>query len=490
MAQRSAARGAVRRITMIAGFAVSLAFLLLAGWRLDWHGVEAAFERARWWPFVPLAMGLYLTGHIVRGVRCRFLVRNDARLSTLTASNIVVVGYAVNNLLPARLGEFARAGMLAERTGMPFAQSMTITVLERLLDGMVMVGLLAVAGYVVPVHGWVLQSVHVAGAVFGTALIVVALCAFAPYQVLSAASRLLARVPALHDRVVPIVSQITQGLAALRHGRSLLVVLSLSVIVWLFEAGLFLCIMPCFGITADYTQSVVVMAATNLGILVPSSPGFIGPFHFFCMRALGTFGVGEEVALGYAVVVHLAFYAPVTIWGVIAMAWYGMELGTVAALQRAGAPITGLGDGSLRVITPLVRTSHEPQASPLLRAICDAIVPEEAPEPREAIVDRVSAFVAGQNRALPWMLQVALKAGLAAFWVLVLLRYARPLPNLPPRKRRAVVHAWAWGRVGLARQLFRVLRSTALLAWYEDPDVQRAQLAPKAQPAPAEARRG
>ena len=81
--------------------------------------------------------------------------------------------------------------MLAERTGMPFTQSLTITFLERLLDGIVMVGLVA-APLVLPVHGWVLQSVHVAVPIFGIALLAVSLCAIAPYQMVSLTSRLTA----------------------------------------------------------------------------------------------------------------------------------------------------------------------------------------------------------------------------------------------------------------------------------------------------------
>ncbi|MBI5535516.1 MAG: flippase-like domain-containing protein [Deltaproteobacteria bacterium] len=478
MASRSSTGVGIRRITILVGFAVSALFLLLAGWRIDWTGVWAAYAHARWWPFVPLAMGCYILGHVIRGVRCRVLVRNDARISTLTASNIVVVGYAVNNLLPARLGEFARAGMLAERTGMPFAQSLTITFLERLLDGIVMVGLLVVAPLIIPVHGWVLQSVRVAVPVFGAALFVVLLCAVAPYQVVALCSRLTAGIPSVHDRLVRLVSQITQGLSSLRSLRSVASVLALSVMVWLAEAGLFLFILPCFNLAASYPQSVVVMAATNLGILVPSSPGFIGPFHYFCMRALGTFGVAEATAFSYAVAVHLAFYAPVTLWGVVAMAWYGVELGTVAAMQRAGRSLAELPSGAhpMRLITPLVRTSHEPRPTRLMRAVCEALLPAEGPSgSREAIVDRVSAFVAGQTEALPGLLRWALRVGLTGFAALTFLRYGRPFPSLSLERRRKIVASWAWGRLGLARQLFRALRSTALLAWYEDPDVVAAQ---------------
>lgn len=433
--------------------------------------MQQAFAAARWWPFVPLAVLCYVAGHVLRGVRCRALVREEASLSTLTASNIVVVGYAVNNLLPARLGELARAGMLAERTGMPFARALTITFLERVLDGIVMVGLLVAAPLIVPVHGWVLQSAKLAAPIFGAAVLVIALCALAPYLVISATSRLASPLPtSAHDRIVGLVSQVTQGLAPLRDGRRLATVMGLSLLVWLTEAGMFLFVMPCFHLPASYGQAVVVMSATNLGILVPSSPGFIGPFHWFCMRTIGSFGVPEATAFSYAVLVHLTFYAPVTLWGVVAMGWYGIELGTVMALQRAGRLLDPKNAAGLpiRVITQIVRASREPRPSRLVASICEAMVPAGELADRERDVERMSAFVAGQLQALPWYLRGALNFGLAGFTVVVLLTTARYFPALSLERRRKIVTAWAWGPVPLARQMFRPIRSTALLAWYED----------------------
>ena len=106
-------------------------------------------------------------------------------------------------------------------------------------------------------------------------------------------------------------------------------------------------VMPCFDIPFSPIKAQAVMALTNLGILVPSSPGFVGVFHYICSQALqavtgqnglpalfaigftvptlpfinkdfligGTKVVPEVTALSYATVVHLVFYITVTVWG-------------------------------------------------------------------------------------------------------------------------------------------------------------------------------
>ena len=128
----------------LAGLAFSAIFAVLAFRRLDVASVLATLRDARVLPWVPLAILAYVAGHFVRGARLRLLVRGESALSLATATNVVVVGYASNNVFPARLGELVRAGLLTERTGIPVAQSLTVTFIERLLDGIAILVMLLV----------------------------------------------------------------------------------------------------------------------------------------------------------------------------------------------------------------------------------------------------------------------------------------------------------------------------------------------------------
>ena len=91
---------------------------------------------------------------------------------------------------------------------------------------------------------------------------------------------------------------------------------------------------PAFGYELNYLNAIFVMSLTNLGILIPSSPGYIGPFHFFCMQGLLVLGVDKAGALSYASLVHLAFYIPNTVWGILILLWYGIGMDSVRNLLR------------------------------------------------------------------------------------------------------------------------------------------------------------
>ena len=93
------------------GLAISIGLTaaVVCNSRIDASHLTRAFESADYLPWVPLALLAYVIGMLLRGGRLAVLVERDSVLGTIDASNIVAIGYAVNNLLPARLGELARA---------------------------------------------------------------------------------------------------------------------------------------------------------------------------------------------------------------------------------------------------------------------------------------------------------------------------------------------------------------------------------------------
>jgi glycosyltransferase 2 family protein len=468
------------------GVAVSGGLLAVAVVRLDWSRVLGALGDARLLPWVPAAVAAYLAGHGLRGVRCRLLLR-DAGVSLATATNMVVVGYAVNNILPARAGELARAGMITDRTGLPFASALTVTFVERLLDGLAIIGLLFVGALSTRLPQWLSWTVWPVLGVFAVATVVVALLVAYPDVFRAFTARLSARFgPRLQGRLVRLVAQITTGVAVLGQPGVALRLSALSAAIWLCESGMFLALLPALGLPASLSWAFVVMGVTNLGVLAPSTPGFVGTFHFFVITALHALGVAEEPAAAYAVVVHATFYVPITIWGLGALMVYGVEFARLRTLSRVAhqLPPVGAADdlrgataGAALVVETLPAIgARPPRRGTLLEVMVRAFMVSGAdrlerlpPAQREQVTSDVVAFVAGQVAALPNRLRMLFRVGVIGFGVAVRLRHPRGLAALPPARQAAVVQAWAFGRWAQPRKLFRLIRSTTLLAFYDHP---------------------
>lgn len=324
-----------RWMVICVGLAVSAVFVYLAMRGIDFASVKEAFSHLTLWPWLPIGIASYLVSHVIRGLRCRVLVKKHARLSLPTATNIVVVGYGANNVLPARLGELVRAGMLAERAAMPLAQSLGVTFIERVLDGLVMLLFLVVASLTVEVAGWMRELVYVALTVFGLATVVMVVGAIWPKLVIALTRKVTGPLgPKWQGKLVTLATHVTDAGACLRDPKDALSLILLSIVVWAFEAGIYVAILPIFGIPMTVQFAVITMCVTGFGILLPSSPGAIGPYHYFASQAMMVHGIAAPTALAYATLVHLSWFIPITIWGAAVMLWYGVELSSIAQLSQ------------------------------------------------------------------------------------------------------------------------------------------------------------
>jgi uncharacterized membrane protein YbhN (UPF0104 family) len=444
------------RLLLPLGLLVATALITWGVLRLDWSALRTALAQTKAWPWLPLGAAAYLLGQLVRGARGRVLVGDQANVTVPVMSHISAVGYAGNNLLPARLGELARLAMLSERTGFPPAQSLVLIGIERLLDGLVIVGLFALLGPIAQVPRSALFGLV---AVAGALVLGIALARFV----------VPATVALTRGHAIRSAAGIAATLTALRGSRVLFRLLLLSLATWLCEAAMYLALFPALHLPLDARAAVLVMAATNIGLWFAVPAGFIGVFHGACAAAVARVTGDAAAASAYAVLAHAAFYLPVTVWGVGAFTW--------AALDR-GIPLywrlrSGQAEAPIRVVAPL-RAGEE--AAPWLVAIVEALVANDLPIADRAQVNRrVAAFAHGQLRALPPLLRAAFSIGMLSFRAVVFVRHGRGLARLSLERRVRVVGDWNQGRARLRRQLFRPLRATALLSFYEQPEV-RAQL--------------
>lgn len=118
------------------------------------------------------------------------------------------------------------------------------------------------------------------------------------------------------------------------------------------------------------------------------------------------------------------------------------------------------------------------QTPRFIRALIEASVPVDEldldPARREEVLAEAASFVQGQIGALPRRLELMFGLGTAVFRLYVRLTRMRSFCALAPGERRRIFEQWAYGRVTLFRALFKLVRSTALLAFYEHPAVREA----------------
>ncbi len=85
-------------------------------------------------------------------------------------------------------------------------------------------------------------------------------------------------------------------------------------LVWTFAAIL---AAHSVGIELSLVEAIFVTAALNLGVAIPSSPGFVGTYQWLGVSALALFGVSQEGGLAFAIVMQAVWYVPTTLAGAV-----------------------------------------------------------------------------------------------------------------------------------------------------------------------------
>ena len=320
------------------GLLISLAFVFwLVTQVRDLERVGQTLREAQYGYLAP-ALAAYFAGVWLRSVRWHYLLRPIRNIAGRRLFPVVVIGYMANDVLPARMGELVRAYTLDQREGIRKTTSLATILVERVFDGLAMLGFLVGVAVFVPFSPTLQQLALLTGLLFLALTGLIFGVAHNPRLAERVIRRAIRRLPqSLRGRLEKMAMAGLVGLHVLRSGRGVVVVLALSVAAWLCEAAMYYAIALGFFPEVPFYVMLLTVAVANLGTMIPSSPGYVGTFDALAVFTLGTFGVSSEVALGYTAVLHAALIVPVTLLGFIFLWRENLSLGGVRRASSAAS---------------------------------------------------------------------------------------------------------------------------------------------------------
>ncbi len=298
-----------------AGILVSVVFIYLAVRRVDiaesvrvLGGVE---------PWILLAATLvYLCGLPIRALRWRLILRTQKALSLKEILVPLTVGHMANNVLPARTGELYRAHFLGRRVRMSRSGIFGSIVVERTFDGLMMVCVMLLLLVLFPKDHF-LGVVTLFTALFFIGL-AVGIFAYGRkselvHRVVEAGLGLVPRGP--REFVGVRLDAFLKGMRSFARPGWYARVTWYTVLIWLIEATSIAIVVVSFGILLPLSGYLLVFALAALGTTIPSGPGYVGPYQYAFVLALGHFSVSRETALAVSVAAQLALLGSVTLIG-------------------------------------------------------------------------------------------------------------------------------------------------------------------------------
>ncbi|WP_428569685.1 MAG: lysylphosphatidylglycerol synthase transmembrane domain-containing protein [Solidesulfovibrio sp. DCME] len=309
--------GMILRLALVGGC------LVYAFWGIDfgqlWDTIVRYDDVALFWTTV-----FSFAGYGVMALRLNFL--SGFAAGNWLCFKAFLMSMAVNNIVPAKLGELAKAFYLRRECRFSLSRSITMVFWERFFD----LNAILAMGLVVAFHFKLKMAfVPLAGAVGG---IWVALWVVRTYPAF--VGRIIDKMPSnrLAEFLAELKLQVLHGVTP-----AFMIALGLYTLVcWAFYASsTFLVLWWVAKMQLSWGHAAAVFVISSLGMAMPSSPGALGVFEAAVVFSLGLFGVDRSQALAAGLVLHMVQYIPVTVAGLLVLGKSGLNLRKIRESDEA-----------------------------------------------------------------------------------------------------------------------------------------------------------
>jgi uncharacterized protein (TIRG00374 family) len=313
------------------GVAVSAVLLWVAtrGVHLDDVLQQLRQVRPAW--LVPVLISIFLRFWLT-AVRWQLLLRPVKRVGVHRLFAITMIGFMANNVLPARLGEFVRAYALGRSEALPPSLPFATIVIERIFDGFTLL-LFLVGGlsFLRPSRTLLWAAGLTCALYLGVLGALVILRTGRGLRLLTGALDLLPG--RLAGRGRHLLDSFRAGLDVLGDVRALLLTALLSIVIWVVNAAGVEAAFRAFTLDLPPYAAFLLLGTIAVALVLPSAPGYVGPFQAGTVEGLAMVGVARETALSLSIVYHLANYIPITLVGLAYLSALNLTLGE---LRTAG----------------------------------------------------------------------------------------------------------------------------------------------------------
>ena len=326
---------------LIPGFAISAFFLWRTIKGIHYDDLRSLHVVHPVWIAV---LTVFLLGsYTLRIYRWWFMLRRSGAAGFGVCSRVLLTSFAANNVLPFRIGDFLRVFSYAGDLHASSSTILSTVILERLLDIftllLILVTLLLGASHALPpvmVRGHEWNVLHFAEPVLLLCALGLMVLLFGAPLLQRVVEAVVRRMPhgARTEKLQRWALLLFDAVLKLSFAGRLLLLVS-SVVIWLCEGMIFVSLARMLAIAVLPRGPWLAVALSNLGFLIPSSPGAIGVYENFCKAAMTSQGAAPGISGIYGILVHVVVFFSVTIAGGVAFLAHRMARGAASRPLRA-----------------------------------------------------------------------------------------------------------------------------------------------------------
>lgn len=305
-----------RWLVVLLTYAISVGCLLWALRGYDFSQIQAAILSVKW-GWVLVAVILDLAVYVLQAWRWRTLLLPIERMGLWETAHAIFIGLFASGVLPLRPGELIRCYLLAVWGEIPISLTLTSAVIERVLDGIFLVGAFWICAWLMNMPRALIDFVQVLA--IGVAG-VTTLFLYILFHRQHAHSFLSSRV--WGKKFLHVLDQVHR----MGNRRTLAEAFGITVLYWMLQGLSVWAMLLSYEMDLSFWQASVVTLIKSLGTSIPSAPGNLGVFQSVVRVALTLFNVEPSVAVELSVLMWVAMTLPLLIVGFIAIFLTGSSL--------------------------------------------------------------------------------------------------------------------------------------------------------------------
>jgi uncharacterized protein (TIRG00374 family) len=306
-------RRAIARL--LVGIAISAVFLGVTLSRVNLAEAAAAIGRA-----APLgllaALVVVLVDLALRALRWHVLLRDVEGAASVPSYRLafgyLTLGFAANAVLPARLGDVARAVLAADTFRTPRLAIFGTIMIERVSDGLIMLALaiassllVATASELQALTGYAILLVGAGLAVAVVGLVVITRPAFASTRIAILVTGLVRRVSA--------------GAGAFRKPRAAAAFVGLTVLLATTDTIVAWTVAQAVGVHLSPIETVRFLSGLARSLAIPAAPGALGTYEFVGVAIITGLGYTPEQGLATILLMRILTTFPPALLGVVSI---------------------------------------------------------------------------------------------------------------------------------------------------------------------------
>ena len=302
-----------KNIIKLTGFLISGIFLYFTFKEIDFREVWATLQNFNLY-FTLWGVLLFLLANVIRGYRWKLMLKPVKDVSALSCIAALFVDILGNNILPARLGDVWRSIAVKHKENVPVTTAFSSLIIERILDGIVIL-LGAFTGR------WIFkevpESMKKAILYLIIGITVTILVFFLIYIIHER------RYKNSDSKMAKQVKKVISAMRFLGDFRNTVYILILSIVSWAVEFYSYFYFLKAIGYNGPMSLALFVMVAVNIGVSIPSGPGYFGVFEYSTLLAFYAYGLPKELGLTYAFITHALRYISGSLVGfILGSRWY------------------------------------------------------------------------------------------------------------------------------------------------------------------------